>query len=116
MIFLECFAGAGVLSKAVERVGFQVAPPQDLASGGIDFEDDAQVLSLWGYWASLREAGFMLAFHFAPPVQRSQQYVTEASALDCAHVSTRRAWTRAKPRQQQGTAQPETPRCLSATW
>ena len=56
-----------MLSKAVERVGFQVAPPQDLDTGGIDFEDDAQLMDLWESWASLREVGFMLAFHVAPP-------------------------------------------------
>ena len=51
----------------MERVGFQVAPPQDVESCGIDFEDDSQVVALWSYWASLREAGFQLVFHFAPP-------------------------------------------------
>ena len=67
MVFIECFAGAGGLTKAVERVGFQVAPPQDVVTGGIDFTDEEQLAEAWSYWASLREAGFQLAFHFAPP-------------------------------------------------
>ena len=67
VVFIECFAGAGGLTKAVQRVGFQVAPPQDVMTGGIDFTEEDQLAELWRYWASLREAGFQLAFHFAPP-------------------------------------------------
>ena len=66
-IFLECFAGCGELSKAVERVGVQIDTPQDGLTGGTDFSEDWQVLELWERWRGLRAAGLRLIFHFAPP-------------------------------------------------
>ena len=66
-VFIECFAGCGELSKAVNRVGIQTEPPQDALWGGVDFTDNRQVLELWEHWRSLRAAGLDLLFHFAPP-------------------------------------------------
>ena len=66
-IFLECFAGCGELSKAVQRVGVQIDTPQDGLTGGTDFADNRQVLELWEHWQRLRAAGLRLFFHFAPP-------------------------------------------------
>ena len=42
-IFIECFAGKGELSKAVQRIGVPVDTPQDINTGGVDFADDRQV-------------------------------------------------------------------------
>ena len=36
-MFLEFFAGSGVLSAGVQAEGVPVAVPEDLASGGLDF-------------------------------------------------------------------------------
>ena len=69
-IFIECFAGKGELSKAVQRIGVPVDTPQDIDTGGIDFADDRQVIALWEHWRTLANSGLNLQFHFAPPVVR----------------------------------------------
>ena len=66
-IFIECFAGKGDLSKAVSRLGIPTEEPQDLQTGGIDFSNDEQLLALWKHWRYLRDSGFALLVHFAPP-------------------------------------------------
>ena len=66
VIFIECFAGKGVLAKALERVGVR-AVTEDLDVGGVDFANDQEVTQLWARWAEWSEAGWQLLFHFAPP-------------------------------------------------
>ena len=44
-----------------------VDPPQDVEKGGTYFADNHQVVELWERWRTLRNAGFRLFFHFAPP-------------------------------------------------
>ena len=66
-IFLELFAGRGLLTSAVSRV-MQTEPPQDFGTGGVDFTDLSAVQrTLWSRWRVLRESGFQLFFHVAPP-------------------------------------------------
>ena len=67
VIFIECFAGGGALTKAMSRLDFQTDIPQDVDSGGANFECDEEVVALWRRWARLREAGFQFVFHMAPP-------------------------------------------------
>ena len=67
MIFIECFAGDGALTRAVERIGFHVDPPQDMETGGVDFSCEQEVTQLWRRWDRLKATGFKLVFHFAPP-------------------------------------------------
>ena len=78
VIFIECFAGQGTLTKAMRRVGFEVEEPQDLDRGGIDFSNDAEVTHLWKHWTKLSEGGFQLLFHFAPPALPSPLSETAA--------------------------------------
>ena len=66
-IFIELFAGTALLSKAVERVGVEVATPEDISSGGVDFTDAQAVRTLWERWQSLVGEGYELYFHMAPP-------------------------------------------------
>ena len=40
VIFVVCFAGQGVLTKAMKRIGYAVKEPQDLDKGGVDFSVD----------------------------------------------------------------------------
>ena len=49
------------------RLGFQTDEPQDIDTGGANFEHEEEVVSLWRRWARLRAAGFQLVFHMAPP-------------------------------------------------
>jgi len=65
--FIELFAGQGLLSRAVSRVGIDVAPPEDAASGGADFEDPAQINKLKELWRQWFNDGWALVFHAAPP-------------------------------------------------
>ena len=44
--FLEFFAGFGNLSRAVEKVGIPVAPPNDVLSGGVDLSNELEVQQL----------------------------------------------------------------------
>ena len=67
VLFIECFAGGAVLTKAVARLGFHTDVPQDVAEGGANFENDEEVVNLWRRWAEFRAAGFQLVFHMAPP-------------------------------------------------
>ena len=46
VLFLEVFAGKGVLTAAVRRVGVKTAPPQDLDTGGADFLKPSAVEAL----------------------------------------------------------------------
>ena len=78
VIFIECFAGQGTLTKAMRRVGFEVEEPQDLDRGGIDFSNDTEVTHLWKHWTKLSEGGFQLLFHFAPPALPSPLSETAA--------------------------------------
>ena len=66
-VFLELFAGDGVLTEAVAKV-MAVEPPQDLDTGGVDFSDLLAVKSLlWRRWKDLAASGTSLFFHVAPP-------------------------------------------------
>ena len=67
VVFIECFAGEATLTKAMSRLGFQTDEPQDLNTGGANFENEEEVVALWRRWARLRAAGFQLVFHMAPP-------------------------------------------------
>ena len=67
VVFIECFAGGAALTKAMARLGFQTDLPQDMETGGANFEHDEEVVTLWRRWARLRESGFQLVFHMAPP-------------------------------------------------
>ena len=66
VVFIECFAGKGVLAKAMQRVGFDTVT-EDLDNGGTDFADDQAVTRLWSQWTKWSEAGWQFVVHFAPP-------------------------------------------------
>ena len=55
------------LTAAMQAIGVQVAVPQDLATGGLDLSDPAQVGLLLGQLRSWRQAGYRLIVHMAPP-------------------------------------------------
>ena len=67
ILFVEFFAGDGVLSAAVSALGIPCDDPQDVATGGADFGDLHEVEKikqrLYGYYV----AGYKLVVHFAPP-------------------------------------------------
>ena len=45
-LFAEFFAGGGELTRAVRTQGVPTMPPDDLATGGVDFDDVDQVAAL----------------------------------------------------------------------
>ena len=65
--FVEFFAGGGVLTSAVSAAGVPVRLPDDLASGGADFQSKEAVLTLRQELADLAASGVKLMVHFAPP-------------------------------------------------
>ena len=65
--FVEFFAGGGVLTSAVSAAGVPVRLPDDLASGGADFQSKEAVLTLRQELADLAASGVRLMVHFAPP-------------------------------------------------
>ena len=66
-LFAEFFAGTGVLTSAVSAAGVPVRPPDDLATGGADFEHIGSVNSLREELGCLIASGISLMVHFAPP-------------------------------------------------
>ena len=101
VVFIECFAGEGALTKAMLRLGFQADVPQDLDKGGVDFEKEEEVVALWRRWDSLRAAGFQLVFHMAPP------------CCSFSAVRDRSRRTRLRSRQHPEGLDPDEPRTAS---
>ena len=67
IVFMEFFAGEGVLTAAVAAEGVPCVDPQDVASGGADFGDVDQVDRVKKYLHQLTVEGKRLILHFAPP-------------------------------------------------
>ena len=66
-VFLELFAGTGLLTDHVAKI-VDTLPPQDHhLLGGVDFLDEDAVQGLWSSWQQLHDAGARLLFHVAPP-------------------------------------------------
>ena len=84
MVFVECFAGKGLLSKAMQRVGFHADAPQD--SG------------------DLKEGGFDLLFHFPPRARPSLQHGTVARGHDSVADQHLKVSTPLKLKPTRGTA------------
>ena len=66
-LFQEFFAGDANLTDAMRAVGFEVAAPEDLASGGVNFAVESQVLGLKTRLQKLFKQGRRLCLHLAPP-------------------------------------------------
>ena len=60
--FIEFFAGDGGLSHAVGAAGVPVDEPQDLATGGVDFEKEAELEGVKSYLHELHVNGVNEAF------------------------------------------------------
>ena len=65
--FIEFFAGSGHLTQAVAKAGVPTDPPNDLATGGMDFENLDDFERMKKYLAELSASGVRLMLHFAPP-------------------------------------------------
>jgi site-specific DNA-cytosine methylase len=65
--FIELFAGKGVLTQAVLKLGIACEPPNDAAEGGTDFTSKPQVERLKAHLRVLRMSGKRLVIHLAPP-------------------------------------------------
>ena len=66
-IFCEFFAGKGVLSREVARLGVKVLPPDEVTEGGTDFGSKTQVEKLKEKLKELAEETAQLIIHLAPP-------------------------------------------------
>ena len=66
-VFLEFFAGTGVLTEAVRRVGVACGDPNDVATGGTDFRVHSQVENLKEELTKLAGQTRHLFVHLAPP-------------------------------------------------
>ena len=62
VIFIECFAGEGALTRAVARAGFHVDPPQDVETGGTDFGCEEEVVQLWKTMGKLEDRRLQARF------------------------------------------------------
>ena len=65
--FVELFAGTGVLTKAVRRLGIACAEPEDVVTGGTDFRVHGQVEQLKEQLSEMAERTRHLFIHLAPP-------------------------------------------------
>ena len=83
--FCEFFAGDGNLTSAMARAGVATREPDDLASGGVDFQQKSEVDLIRAELLSLLASGVSLMVHFAPPMRdilaRSQQIVCHQTSL-----------------------------------
>jgi len=66
-LFCEFFSGEGSLTSAMVAAGVPVRSPDDLASGGVDFEDKEAVDALGKELGEIVASGVLLMVHFAPP-------------------------------------------------
>ena len=66
-LFCEFFSGKGPLTSAVVEAGVPARFPDDLASGGVDFEDRRAVDALGRELGELVASGVLLMVHLAPP-------------------------------------------------
>ena len=66
-MFVELFAGKGLLSNAVVKEGVPTMKPDDLASGGTDFADHKEVEQLKTRLLEWHEQGSRFVIHLAPP-------------------------------------------------
>jgi hypothetical protein len=71
--FAEFFAGDAQLTSTMEAAGVHCLPPNDLASGGTDFESSSQVKAVKEALRSLRTADSRLVLHLAPPCSTFSQ-------------------------------------------
>ena len=67
--FQEFFAGTGVLTRAVRRVGVACGDPDDVETGGTDFRVHGQVENLKEELSKIAEQTRHLFIHLAPPVR-----------------------------------------------
>jgi hypothetical protein len=67
VIFVEVFAGSGVLTDAVKVRGIKTRDPDDAATGGTDFTRLGDVESLRAELADLQASGTKIMLHLAPP-------------------------------------------------
>ena len=81
-LFCEFFAGEGPLTSAVAAAGVPTRSPDDLASGGTDFEDKHAVDNLRRELGSLAASGVRLVVHLLLPVPPSPELGTGRSLLD----------------------------------
>ena len=83
ILFVEFFAGDGVLSAAVSALGIPCDDPQDVATGGAGFGDLHEVEKikqrLYGYYV----AGYKLVVHFAPPCSTFPGQGIDLGRPDC---------------------------------
>ena len=66
-LFCEFFSGQGTLTSAMVAAGVPARSPDDLAAGGVDFEDRRAVDALGRELGELVASGVLLMVHFAPP-------------------------------------------------
>ena len=66
-IFVEIFAGKGVLTKSVAELGMKVEEPNDFQNGGTDFRKGKQVEQLKERLCQLAGQSNHLMLHLAPP-------------------------------------------------
>ena len=67
IIFIEFFAGDARLTEAFRAVGIRCRAPDDLVTGGTDFEIASQVRKVREELRALRTDDLCLAIHLAPP-------------------------------------------------
>ena len=65
--FAEYFAGDALLTSTMRAAGVTCLPPNDIESGGADFEDSSDVKAVREALRILRTADCRLILHFAPP-------------------------------------------------
>ena len=65
--FVEVFAGKGVLTEAVRRMGLSCEEPNDVFSGGTDFRNHKQVEELKDLLVQRSRSTHRLVLHLAPP-------------------------------------------------
>jgi hypothetical protein len=66
-LFVEFFAGSGVLTTAVASAGVRTAPPNDVATGGFDLSSRAGLDQAKDYLKELSAWTETLMVHLAPP-------------------------------------------------
>jgi hypothetical protein len=85
--FAEFFAGDAQLTSTMRAAGVHCLPPNDIATGGADFEIASQVQAIKEYLRSLRTADSRLILHLAPPCStfsraRDRSQATRLRSLD----------------------------------
>ena len=66
-VFVELFAGTGVLTKAVANLGVHTETPNEFEAGGTDFRERKQVEALQEHLHGLASQFHHMVLHLAPP-------------------------------------------------